>query len=100
MDLAQPMSLLSFFQPGRRDHAYQRLPDTMPIPQVEDASTHMSGSTERRGLRDREQSERSKTASHHCRLSVMDLGAWRRAKSSRNFEMNAVNGGRVECPSL
>src|SRR5882724_190213 len=45
-DSAQPMSLSSPSQPVRRCQAAHRLPTMRPMPHVEDASTHTSGSTE------------------------------------------------------
>src|SRR5882724_5050994 len=100
MDSAQLISLPSSFHPGVRVHASHLLPKAMPMPQLVDALTHKSGSSHWRSLREREHRGLSSTASHHRRLSTMDLGAWCVAKSFGNLEMNDANGGSLEQPSL
>jgi len=74
MDLAQLMSLSSAFQPSMRAQAYQKSPKTTPIPQLVEASTHRSGLMDRHGLSKHEQSDLARTASHHHKLSMTDLG--------------------------
>src|SRR5882724_76924 len=71
-----------------------------PMPQLVKSSTHKSGLRERCGLREWVQWGLVRTASHQCRPSRTDLGAWRMAKSFGNLEMKEAKGGKVERPSL
>jgi len=100
MDLAQLMSLLSAFQPSVRAQAYQKSPKMIPIPQLVEASTHRSGLMDHHGLSEQEQSDLARTASHHRKLSMTDLGGWWRKKLFGNLARNAEKGGNVERPSL
>ena len=99
-DSAQPISLLLALHTGMRDHAYHAMLKMMLMPQLDEALTHMSGSMVRWGLREWEQLDLAKTASHQCRLAMMELGVWWEVKSLGNLERNAKKGGRVELPSL
>src|SRR5882724_9567770 len=68
MASAQPMSLLSFFQLTDNCQAAQRSPMTMPMPQVVDASTQISGSTCLHGFKEREPSDTNRIAFHHASI--------------------------------
>src|SRR5882724_1997487 len=89
MDSAQPMSLSSTFQAGMRAQAYQKSPKMTLIPQLVEASTHRSGSMDRCGLSEQEQSNLARTASHHHKLLMTDLGGWWYKKSFGNLARNA-----------
>jgi len=58
------MSIPSALHPGKRDHVYHDELKMMPMPQLDEALTHMSGSMVGWGLREQEQLELAKMASH------------------------------------
>jgi len=97
-DSAQPMSLSLQSQPGRRRQAAQRSPTTIPTPQDEDASTHISGSTAWRSTSEWEPPGVDRIDFHQRAHSNTECRGWR-AKSFRNFKMKDESGGRVERPS-
>ena len=97
---AQPMSLSSFSQLTDNCQAAQQSPMTMPIPQVVDAFTQISGSTCLCGFKECKPPDTDRIAFHHAMHSRTKQGMWCWAKSFVNLDKNKESGGRVEWPSL
>ena len=99
IDLAHPMSLPPDFQPSRRHHAAHLWLTMIPIPQMVDTSTHMSGSWNIRGTKEHEPPCAARTDLHHLAHSITKWGTWCFVKSLGNFNMKTESRGSVERPS-
>ena len=95
---AHAISLLPCFHPSQRRQAAHWLPTTRLMPQEDEASTQMSGSTLWHGEREQEPPGVERTGYHQQRDSITIAGTWHWEKSFGNFDANEDKGGRADHP--